>query len=274
MKNTALLVHACDRYELLYKGFSYFFSKYWDFNAECNCYFATEEKNVSIEGFENIKSGKGEWADRLRFLLQEKIKEKYVIYFQEDMWLTEKTDAGFFSQLFELVERNNWQQVKLHSADIYKTHPTDIYINGFNVARIDNERSDFLMSHQVTLWNKEFLIKQLYKGEHPWRNERKGTNRLKQLSPEIFHIDYFEENGNKEINHNKQPVSGSGYYTVSLNGSFNDNIKRYIPELLTDDEQYAKKLEHNYTHQLVHDGRQRPKKTDMFKRIKNWIQDK
>lgn len=274
MKNTALLVHTCDRYELLYKGFSHFFSKYWDFNAECNCYFATEEKKVTIDGFENIQSGKGEWADRLRFLLQEKIREKYVIYFQEDMWLTGKTDAGFFNQLFELAEKNNWQQVKLHSAGIYKTHPTDIYINGFNVAKVDNERSDFLMSHQVTLWNREFLIRQLHKGEHPWRNERKGTKRLKRLSPEIFHIDYFEENGNKEINRNEQSAARSGYYTVSINGSFNDNIQQYLPDLLNSDEQYARKLEYNYTHQLVHDGRQRPRKTDMFKRIKNWIQDK
>ncbi|MGN6292332.1 MAG: hypothetical protein ACTHMV_06250 [Chitinophagaceae bacterium] len=271
MKNTALLVHTCDRYELLYKGFSHFFSKYWDFNTACNCYFATEEKRVSVDGFENIQAGKREWADRLLFLLREKIKEKYVIYFQEDMWLTRKTDAGFFNRLFELTEKNNWLQVKLHSAGIYKTHPTDIYIDGFNVARIDNEQSDFLMSHQVTLWNKEFLQQQLHKGEHPWRNERKATKRLKRLSPEIFHIDYFEENGNGEINHNKQPVARSSYYTVSVNGSFNDNIRRYIPELLTSDELYARRLEYNYTHQLVHDGQQRPRKTDMFKRIKNWI---
>jgi hypothetical protein len=271
MKSTALLVHTCDRYGLLYKGFSYFFSKYWDFNAACNYYFATEEKKVSVDGFVNIQTGKREWADRLLFLLREKIKEKYVIYFQEDMWLTGKTDARFFNRLFELTEKKNWQQVKLHSAGIYKTHPTDIYIDGFNVARIDNKESDFLMSHQVTLWNKEFLQQQLHKGEHPWRNERKATKRLKQLSPEIFHIDYFEENGNGEINLNRQPVERSSYYTVSANGSFNDNIRRYIPELLTSDELYAKKLEYNYTHQLVHDGQQRPRKTDIFKRIKNWI---
>lgn len=187
------------------------------------------------------------------------------------MWLTGKTDARFFNRLFELTEKKNWQQVKLHSAGIYKTHPTDIYIDGFNVARIDNKESDFLMSHQVTLWNKEFLQQQLHKGEHPWRNERKATKRLKQLSPEIFHIDYFEENGNREINLNRQPVERSSYYTVSANGSFNDNIRRYISELLASDELYAKKLEYNYTHQLVHDGQQRPRKTDIFKRIKNWI---
>ncbi|RYG49021.1 MAG: hypothetical protein EOO01_12880, partial [Chitinophagaceae bacterium] len=150
--DTALLVHACDRYELLYKGFSYFFSKYWDFNTHCRTYFATEEKTADVTGFENIRSGKGEWADRLRFLLEEKITEKYVIYFQEDMWLTAKTDAGFFNELFEQVKEHGWQQVKLHSAPIYKTHPTNFNIDGFNVALLDNQASNYLMSHQVTLW--------------------------------------------------------------------------------------------------------------------------
>lgn len=42
----ALLVHSCDRYELLYKGFEYFFSKYWDFDVKCKYYFATEEKKL------------------------------------------------------------------------------------------------------------------------------------------------------------------------------------------------------------------------------------
>lgn len=277
MTNTALLVHACDRYELLYKGFSFFFSKYWDFDAQCNCYFATEEKQAGVDGFENIQSGKGEWADRLRFLLQEKISEKYVIYFQEDMWLTGKTNAGFFNQLFQLAEQHDWQQVKLHSTGIYKTIPTNTYIDGFNVAVLDNEASGYLMSHQVTLWNKEFLIQQLHKGEHPWRNERKGTKRLKKLSPEIRHIDYFEENGNAPIDQNKPGISRSGYYTISINGTFNDNIEKYIPELLTAGgpfQDYALKLQHNYTHQLVHDGRQRPKKTDPVKRIKNWLLSK
>ncbi len=275
MNHTALLVHTCDRYELLYKGFSFFFSANWDFNTNCNLYFATEEKQVSIDGFKNIQSGKGEWADRLRYLLQEKIKEKYVIYFQEDMWLTGKTDAAFFNQLFELAEKYNWQQVKLHSADIYKTRSTETFIGDFNVSMLDNDQSEYLMSHQVTLWNREFLINQLHKGEHPWRNERKGTKRLRKLSPQIFHVDYFDENDNPPINQNRPGIQRSGYFTVSLNGTFNDNITRYAPLLkqggLTE---YATKIEHNFTHQLVHDGKARPKKTDIFKRIKNWVKGK
>src|SRR4051812_14418350 len=186
----AVLVHSCDRYEFLYKGFEYFFSRYWDFGISCNYYFATEEKKVKIDGFENIQSGKGQWADRLSILLK-KIPEDYVLYLQEDMWLNKKVNRNFFNQLFQLAGNRDWKQVKLHSSEVYKTIPTPIFIEGFNIAKIDNAASQYLMSHQITLWNKVFLGEQLKKDEHPWRNERRGTKRLKKLNPDIFHADYF-----------------------------------------------------------------------------------
>lgn len=273
-KDVALLVHSCDRYELLYKGFEFFFSKYWDPEINCNLYFATEEKEVLINGFENIQSGKGEWADRLAILLKEKISEKYILYIQEDMWLNKKINAGFFNQLFELAEKNNWQQVKLHSSGVYKTIETSSFIEGFNIAKIDNAKSDFLMSHQITLWNKDFLAKQLHKKEHPWRNERKATKRLKKINPEIYQIDYFAENGYKEINVNNNPVLRSEYQTISVNGVLNYNVEPYIKELITEGvnyTEYALKLEYNYRNHLTHDGNPKPSKVDIFKRTKNWL---
>ena len=273
-KKIALIVHSCDRYEFLYKGFAYFFSRYWNFHIDCNYYFATEEKEVTVNGFENIRSGKGEWADRLSYLLREKITEKYVLYFQEDMWINKKINASFFNSLFELAEKNDWQLVKLHSSEVYKTIATELFIEGFNVAKLDNEKSDFLMSHQVSLWNKEFLLKQLHKGEHPWRNERKGTKRLKKSNPEIFQVDYFSENGNEEINRNINPVLRSEYQTISINGILNYNVEPYIKELREGKagyDEYAAKLGYNYIHKLTHDGKPKPRKVDVFKRIKNWI---
>lgn len=272
--DVALLVHSCDRYEFLYKGFYFFFSKYWDPRINCKCYFATEEKNTIFQNFENIKSGKGEWADRLAYLLKEKISEKYIIYFQEDMWLNKKVNGDFFNQLFDLAIQKNWQQVKLHSSEVYKTIATDVFIEGFNIAKVDNRNSNFLMSHQVTLWNKEFLLKQLHKKEHPWRNERKGTKRLKKSDPEILHVDYFAENGGKENNINNDPVLRSEYHTVSLNAVVNDNIRFYLIELKNaglENKQYGDSLEYHYRNKITHDGKQKPRKVDIFKRIKNWL---
>jgi hypothetical protein len=278
MKNKnsiALIVHSCDRYELLYKGFEYFFSKYWNLDIKCNCYFITEEKKCTVNNFTQVFSGKGEWADRLAHVLQNEIEEPYILYFQEDMWLCDKVNATFFNELFDKVISNNWKQIKLHSSDVYKTIPTESFIEGFNIAKVDNEKSDFLMSHQVTLWEKKFLLKQLVKKEHPWRNERKGTKRLKKLNPSIFQIDYFSENGNAAININDNPILRSGYYTISGNGILNTNIEIYLAELKEENDsllkEYALKLENNYKNNLTHDGKPKPKKVDIFKRTKNWL---
>jgi hypothetical protein len=270
----ALLVHSCDRYEFLYKGFEIFFNRYWDFEVPCRYYFATEEKETEIKEFQNVRSGRGQWSDRLALLLREKIQERYVLYFQEDMWLTKKINPVFFRRLFELAKEQDWKQVKLHSSEIYKTSKTKYNIEGFNIAQVDNRKSHFLMSHQVTLWEREFFLAQLFKGEHPWRNERKGTKRLKKLDPAIFHADYFAENGKPEINENDHPLGRSEYFTVSENGMLNNSVVPFIDLLRTGagtEKEYAAQLEHHFTNRLTHDGRARPKKTDPFKRLKNWM---
>ncbi len=272
----AVLVHSCDRYEFLYKGFEYFFSRHWDFQIPCKYYFATEEKNININGFENILSGKGEWSDRLAVLLKE-IPEEYILYLQEDMWLDKDVGNIFFKELFDLTIANKWKQVKLNSSQVYKTVPTSIFIEGFNIAAIDNKKSEFLMSHQITLWDKQYLLKQLLKGEHPWRNERKGTKRLKKLNPEIFHADYFIENGMPENNMNKPFAKRSGYWTISENGMLNGRVLPYITVLSSgndDEKNYAQQLTFHYENRLTHDGKPAPRKEDIYKKIKKWIRNR
>jgi hypothetical protein len=270
----AVLVHTCDRYQFLYPGFHYFFSQHWDFDASCSYYFATEELTVDLPHFNNIKSGKGEWADRLRFLLQRVIKEQYIIYFQEDMWLTRPVSSSFFNQLFDLITQQQWKQVKLTSSDIYRTEPAPHFIEGFNIAKLDNTASGFLMSHQVTIWDKDFLIAQLHKGEHPWRNERKGTKRLKKLNPNIYQADYFAENGHPPINNNQPEAVQSEYFTISGNSILQNNVLPYIERLQqagAEQQAYAKKLFNHYHNQLTHDGYPKPRKEDIFKKIKRFF---
>ncbi|WP_316815888.1 hypothetical protein [Pedobacter nyackensis] len=273
--NIALIVHTCDRYELLYKGFEYFFQKNWDFEIPVTYYFATEELSVDVKNFKNIKSGKGEWSNRLVNLLDQ-IEEDYVIYFQEDMWLNKPVDKDVFIELFEKTLANKWQLVKLNSSDVFKTTATGNFIKGFNISKLDNKESRFLMSHQVSLWNKAFFKEQLKPNEHPWRNERKGTKRLRKLDPEIFHLDYFAENGNAAINKNLADVVRSEYQSISFNATLHHNAAPFLEDLKSVSylSAYTEQLIHNYTHQITHDGKAKPLKKDIFKKIKNWIKGK
>jgi hypothetical protein len=273
-RKVAVIVHACDRYQFLYKGFEYFFSKYWDFDIECNYYFATENLTVDIYGFQNIKSGKGAWSDRLALLLTKKVTEDYILYFQEDMWLDKKVDRDFFEELFDRAACNNLKQIKLHSSNIYKTERTGDFIKNFNVAKIVKKESGYLMSHQITLWDKAFLIKQLGRKEHPWRNERRATKKMRYDDTSIFHIDYFAENGCSEINENRPLSKRSRYYTVSINATLNAHIERFACDLMQDNAEnkiYAERLLFHYANQLTHDGQAKPRKVDLFKKVKMWL---
>lgn len=270
----ALLVHSCDRYELLFTGFAYFFARHWDFDTACTYYFATEEKQPPLPGFRVVQSGKGAWADRLARLLTEQVAEEYVLYFQEDMWLNKPVDARCLNELFELAQQNDWQQVKLHSSAVYQTVPTSATVAGFVVAEVNKATSGFLMSHQVTLWNKAFLLQQLKSNEHPWRNERNGTKRLRTTKAQILQVDYFAENGNPALNENRNLLPRSEYQTISINGTLNGNVLPYIQVLWAGGARqlaYAAELTHHYAHGLTHDGNPKPRKEDVFKRLMTWL---
>lgn len=273
--NIALIVHACDRYELLFKGFEYFFTKNWNFDIPVTCYFATEELSVDFKNFKNIKSGKGAWSDRLSNLLDQ-IEEDYVLYFQEDMWLSKPVDPEVMTSVFEKAVAQQWLLVKLNSSEVFKTIDTADFIKGFKVSILNNKESQFLMSHQISLWNKAFFKRQLKPGEHPWRNERKGTKRLRKLGPEIFHMDYFAENGSTAINNNAPDVIRSEYQSISFNATLNHNVMPFLEELKSAEHlsDYREKLANNYKNQITHDGKPKPLKKDLFKRLKDWVQGK
>jgi hypothetical protein len=278
MPKIALIVHTCDRYQLLYTGFAYFFKKYWPYgDVQLNYYFLTEEVSYKSDVFINIKTGKGEWSDRLLKGLQQ-IPEDYVIYFQEDMWLSKPLDGDALSKIIDLTFAHHINLFKLSSNGVYQTRPTGQFINGLAVSVLDNEKSGYLMSHQVSIWNKSFLMEQIKYHEHPWRNERKGTKRLKKLNPEIYHIDLFAENDQQAINQNTDTTGASQYYTVSQNASLNSYAHPFISQMkLAEDaniREYAQKLDLHLKNGLTHDGQSKPRKDDLFKKLKNYLSGK
>lgn len=271
LKNIALVVHACDRYELLFRGFSHYFQQNWAHETGLKCYFFTEEKSIDLPGFINLKTGRGEWSNRLKKAL-ELIEEPYVLYFQEDMWLNKKVSPAGIGALLSWALQHNIGQLKLNSSEVYVTKTIKETVSGFHIAQLDNERSGFLMSHQVTLWDKNVLIQQLLPGEHPWRNERLGSERLRRSNALIYQCDFFAENGKPCINTNPDPALRSEYHTVSVNATLSEEVLFYIDNMLVSDNAelvtYAKRLEHHYMQRITHDGREQPRRDGIFKKIK------
>ena len=276
MENVALVVHACDRYKLLYPGFEYFFKKHWPYKQlGISYYFFTEDIDYQSDVFTNIKTGKGEWSDRLLRGLQQ-IPQSHIIYMQEDMWLNKPVDFDTLEKIVQYVSNCQVNLLKLSSNPVYCTKSLQYNINGLVLAMLDNDRSRYLMSHQISVWKKSFLCDQLQYKEHPWRNEREGTKRLRKLNPKILQIDLFAENGNHPLNPNTDTGICSAYFTVSANASLNSFAQPYIDEMLRDDatptiQLYAAILNRHQQQNLTHDGQPKPRKDDIFKKLKKHL---
>jgi len=268
IQNFALLIFACDRYELLFKGFDFFFKKHWDHSIPIKKYFSTEMKDIQIDGYIHLKSGQGEWTNRLKRVLDQ-IPEDHIIFMQEDMWYNKRIPQGVLAPLLSHIERNDLRLVKLHSSEVYNTEALDINFNGFTLSRIDKKTSKFLMSHQVSIWNKRFLYAQLKNNEHPWRNERRGSKRLKNDPAEIFHIDLLSENGKPPINKNHPDIKPGAYHTVSMNACLQPNATPFISVLKKNFPDYANTLAHHMENSITHDGKHKPRKEDFFKKLKD-----
>ena len=268
--NVAVLIFACDRYELLFKGFDYFFNENWDHTILLKKYFTTEHKELKIKGYTNLKSGDGAWSDRLKIVLNQ-IDEDYIIFMQEDMWLNKKIPEGVLHQILSYVTENELKLVKLHSSDVYRTNELNTNFSGFKLSEVIKKDSNFLMSHQVSIWSKDFLKKQLKKNEHPWRNERLGSKRLKKSTDSIFQIDLLSENENKPINQNDKKVTPGGYSTISLNACIHPKAEFFISKLKDVLPEYAQRLDYNMQNKITHDGKEGLRKDDFIKKIKNKI---
>jgi hypothetical protein len=192
MKFTTV-IHTCDAYEKFWEGFIHYFHENWQ-EWKYDIKFCTEEKiplgisKVKGELIKAFLTGRGEWSDRLIHILRN-AKDKYVFYIQEDYWLNRKLpSSNFIEGCVDLMEFKNILSLRIAPNSIYYT----LEDRGHNFFSYSKD-SKYLLNHQPGLWNREFFLSCLEKGETPWINEKQGTKRLQKIEgieDKIYHYIY------------------------------------------------------------------------------------
>lgn len=114
-------------------------------------------------------SGPGEWSDRLTRLLHQ-IPTDYILYMQEDHW--PRREPPDLDQMMALVKEHDLWRLQLSPM----THFYSVRREGELL--FFSPDSKYLVSHQPSIWKKDFLLSCLEPGESPWVNEYEGTKRL------------------------------------------------------------------------------------------------
>lgn len=197
-EDICLLVQSCDSYEQFWDGWYKSMKRYWPWELGWKVYFMTEEKTpyfstdprIDILKVKGPDQSKEAFSTRMMRAL-EQIGNKYVMYFQEDMWPVLKPDTEFMRQGLAMMEREDWNCLRIQERlwGNISLNRTNYSINDVRVLKYQNS-SEWLLAHHPSIWKREFLLENMREGEDPWRNEIMGSRRIydKYRDSKIYHL--------------------------------------------------------------------------------------
>jgi hypothetical protein len=176
-----ILLHSMDSYSWTWNNWYTLFKKYVHNHGPI--YFLTEDKAPDfVDDVIHIKSGKGEWGERLLKGL-EQIDSDLLFYMQEDFWATKALILS--DDILTLFHQLDMETLHIVKHDLRLNLP-QINIEGDLYRFTPN--SQFSLNHQFGLWDKGSLIKNIRPNENPWNNEIHGSIRRNKNPHSVYQI--------------------------------------------------------------------------------------
>jgi len=183
IKEVPIVLHSMDSYSWTWNVWYSLFKKYVTNHGPI--YFLSEEKAPDfVNEVIHIKSGKGEWGERLLKGL-EQIDSDLVFYMQEDFWATNELILS--NDLLNLFYDLNMETLHIMNYDLRLSIP-QIHIKD-NLYKF-TPKSQFSLNHQFGLWDIQSLKNNIKPNENPWKNEINGTKRRNLNPHEVYQIRY------------------------------------------------------------------------------------
>ena len=174
--SVAVVVSSCDAFFDAWRPFVFFFRKHWS-DCPFPIFLIVNHLQVQSKIVQPIHVGPDrEWASNMMVAL-ESIPHPYILYFQDDYFLTGLVNNELLAQDFAYAFENDVASFCLHSRGQLEPnfHPLN---ERFGVVPRDSDGRTRL---QVTLWRKEVLRATLRPGESAWSMEARGSERTRDL---------------------------------------------------------------------------------------------
>jgi hypothetical protein len=185
--SVALLVSSCDAFFDAWKPFAAFFEIFWK-DCPFPIHLITNQlaiRSARIEA-QAIGPDRG-WSSNLQRAL-EKISQPYVLYFQEDYFLTVPVQTEHLAADFAHVINSGADSLcfRARSEPDIGFRPLN---DRFGIVPLD---SDGRTRCQVTLWKRSALQSILRSGETAWNFEARGSARTQEMQI----LSYFRRDNN------------------------------------------------------------------------------
>ena len=177
-----ILIHTMDSYSWCWNYWYTLFKKYVSNHGPI--YFLSEEKEPDfVDDVIHIKSGKGEWGERLLKGL-DKIDSELFFYTQEDFFAS--NDLVLSNDLLNVFYSLKMETLHIKHAEF--DFGKFIHIQD-NLHQLD-QTSQYTLNHQFGLWDKNTFKNLILPNETPWQNELNGTIRRNKSPHSVYILDY------------------------------------------------------------------------------------
>jgi len=190
MTKTILLVHTGDGSQWVWPHWYRYWRRNWTGASLIDTVWLSENADPKFEGIFSIRPGGKTWGEQLILGLQQ-IDAKYVIYWHEDYFLVERPDLAKITGLVNIMDREKIVLLKACGAWMgcvdpkNPPAPSGMFYQDEELV-VYNNKSDYLISHQSSIWEKDFLSSTVRKNDSPWQHETNGSNRLKERNIPLY----------------------------------------------------------------------------------------
>lgn len=182
LEDVTILVSSCDRYAEFWQPFVQLLFKYWPslqtYNNSIPVVLITNTKSFSYPRIQVVRTGEdGGWSRNMLDALKQ-VKTKYVLYMQEDYFLSKTVDEKYLYYLLQKMKEQKIAYIEVNNGSSYSEkypypaiHGTDI--KGKHVA--------FRASLQAALWDKDILEWLINPRDNAWDFEANASIRSEGL---------------------------------------------------------------------------------------------
>ena len=173
MRDMAILVCSCDKYEDVWKPMFEMFYKFWE-NCPYNVYLMTNNASFDHPKVKTLSTGDDiTWSKAFRNAL-ERIEEDYVLIIMEDYILQSKVKNNDFKIALKYMKNNEIDYFRIFPAP----RPTIKYgkCGDFNIGKIE-PNAPYRVSLQAAIWKREYAISIIDDKDSAWQFEHMGSKR-------------------------------------------------------------------------------------------------